>query len=215
MFIGHYAVAFALKGKENKASLGGLFLATQFVDILFFPFALLGLEKLEFVPGYTEVNDFLMEFPLTHGLLGSVIWSLLYAFGFYAIWGRKKPYGKNVAVIMGIGVLSHWFADVLVHTPDLPLIQGDPKFGFGLWHYKSATMLLEMVLLVSAFIYYVKKTSGKLLIPLMFLVFLMGVNYVNYYVLPTDNDLGSLTTSALAAYFILALMAQGVNRKRD
>ena len=34
MFVGHYAAAFALKGKEKTASLGMLFIAVQFVDIL-------------------------------------------------------------------------------------------------------------------------------------------------------------------------------------
>ena len=50
MFVGHYAAAFALKGKEKDASLGWLFIAVQFVDILFFPFAVWGLETMKFVP---------------------------------------------------------------------------------------------------------------------------------------------------------------------
>lgn len=54
MFVGHYAAAFALKAKVPKTSLGMLFLATQFVDILFFPFALWGIEHLEFVEGYVQ-----------------------------------------------------------------------------------------------------------------------------------------------------------------
>ncbi len=35
MFVGHYAASLALKRVEPKASLGWLFLAVQFVDILF------------------------------------------------------------------------------------------------------------------------------------------------------------------------------------
>ena len=41
MFVGHYAASFALKSFEKRASLGILFLAVQFVDILFFPFVLI------------------------------------------------------------------------------------------------------------------------------------------------------------------------------
>ena len=37
MFVGHYAAAFVLKGKEPSASLGMLFIGVQLVDILFFP----------------------------------------------------------------------------------------------------------------------------------------------------------------------------------
>jgi hypothetical protein len=43
MFVGHYAVALTLKGKEKTASVGMLFIATQFVDILFFTLTLLGI----------------------------------------------------------------------------------------------------------------------------------------------------------------------------
>ncbi len=35
MFVGHYAVSLALKKIEKRASLGILFLAVQFLDILF------------------------------------------------------------------------------------------------------------------------------------------------------------------------------------
>jgi len=46
MFVGHYAAGLALKKYEKRASLGVLFLAVQFVDILFFPFVLLGIERI-------------------------------------------------------------------------------------------------------------------------------------------------------------------------
>jgi len=81
MFIGHYAAAFALKGKEKKASLGMLFIATQFVDILFFPFALAGIENLKFIENFTAVNDFNMDYyPFTHGLFGTLIWCLIFIY---------------------------------------------------------------------------------------------------------------------------------------
>jgi len=44
MFVGHYAASLALKSVNKNASLGILFLAVQFVDILFFPLVLLGIE---------------------------------------------------------------------------------------------------------------------------------------------------------------------------
>jgi hypothetical protein len=69
MFVGHYALAFALKGKEKTTSLGMLFIATQFVDILFFPLTLLGIERINFVENFTARNNFDLEFmPYTHGL---------------------------------------------------------------------------------------------------------------------------------------------------
>ena len=218
MFVGHYAAAFALKGKEKSVSLGWLFIATQFVDILFFPFAVWGLETMEFVPGFTETNDFKMEFPYTHSLLGSLIWSVLFGGLYYGIAGRKKAKGKTIALLLGVGVLSHWVADLFVHTPDLPLLHGEPKFGFGLWHNKLATFGLEAVLLLLSLWYYLKKTSPKnsfgKYAAIGFVLFLLLVNYVNYYVLPANHDLIGLAISALVSYFLFAGLAFWVDNKR-
>ena len=51
MLIGHYGAAFALKSAERKVSLGVLFIATQFVDILWIVLVLAGVEKVRLSPG--------------------------------------------------------------------------------------------------------------------------------------------------------------------
>lgn len=218
MFVGHYAAAFALKGKEKDASLGWLFIAVQFVDILFFPFAVWGLETMEFVPGFTETNDFVMQFPYTHSLVGSLVWAAVFGGIYFLLAGRKKTSGKSIAFVMGLGVLSHWVADLFVHTPDLPLLHGDPKFGFGLWKNKAATFGLEAILLVFGLWYYLKLTTPKnrfgKYAATGFVVFLLLVNYLNYYVLPANHDLMGLTISALASYFLFAGLAFWVDSKR-
>lgn len=218
MFVGHYAAALALKGKEKEASLGWLFIAVQFVDILFFPFAVWGLETLEFVPGFNETNDFKMEFPFTHSLVGSLIWAIIFGGIYFLVSGKKKTNGVKIAYALGLGVLSHWVADLFVHTPDLPLLHGEPKLGFGLWHNKAATFALEAILLVLGLWYYLKKTTAKNTFgkyaAIGFVSFLLLVNYVNYYVLPANHDLIGLTISALISYFLFAGLAFWVDRKR-
>ena len=219
MFVGHYAAAFALKGKEKSLSLGALFIAVQFVDILFFPFALLGLEKLHFKENFTQVNDFVMDYyPFTHGLLGSLFWAFLFYLLYYFVFTKSKSNRKQVAFYMALAVLSHWFLDLLVHTPDLPIVKGEPKFGFGLWNNKLATFLLEAVLLLVSLYYYLKKTKpvkkGGDFVPIVFVVFLIVLNYLNLYVLPKNDDLVSLTVSALFFYFLLALLAFFVDKFR-
>lgn len=220
MFVGHYAAAFALKGKEKSASLGMLFLATQFVDILFFPFTLLGIERLNLVENFTAVNNFDLEYmPFTHGLLGSVFWSVVVYALYYFVFAKSKGNKKSIAIVMALGVLSHWFTDLLVHTPDLPLINGDPKFGFGLWNYKGLTFALEAVLLIISLIYYLKKTNPKSSFgkyaAIGFVGFLILVNFLNFYVLPQDDQLVSVAISALLAYFVLAGIAFWVDTKRS
>lgn len=218
MFVGHYAAAFALKAKSPKASLGLLFIATQFVDILFFPFTLLGWEQLEFVAGFTEVNDFKMTFPFTHGLLASIFWGVIFGLVYFLFSKREQPNKKKIATVMALGVLSHWFADLLVHTPDLPLIHGEPKLGFGLWNNKLATFLLEAILLVAAAIYYSKRTlliakKRAALYVWSFVLFMILINYFNYYVLPVNHDLIGLTISALMSYLLFAAIAYWVEIK--
>jgi len=219
MFVGHYAAAFALKGKEKDASLGMLFIATQFVDILFFPFAVMGIEHMKFIENYTAVNDFFFEFyPYTHGLLSSLIWAgIFYALYRYVIV-KTRPNAKSIATIMALGVLSHWFTDLPVHTADLPLITGEPKFGFGIWDSKFWTFILEAALLIAGLVYYLKKTTAKTNLgkyaAIGFTAFLLLINFLNLYVLPKEKDLVALTASALFFYFLLAGIAFWVDKKR-
>jgi hypothetical protein len=56
MFIGHFAVAFGAKPLAPKVSLGSLFLAAQFIDLLWPTLLLLGLERVQIVPGATRVT---------------------------------------------------------------------------------------------------------------------------------------------------------------
>jgi hypothetical protein len=56
MFIGHYAVALAAKEASPRTSLGTLFIATQFIDLLWPLFVLLGVEHVRIAPGATIVT---------------------------------------------------------------------------------------------------------------------------------------------------------------
>ena len=141
MFVGHYAASLALKRVDKNASLGMLFLAVQLVDILFFPFVLMGIEHFNIVENYTESTHFELYFmPYTHSLLAS----FLLAVGVYIVFRfipPKETANKNkTAILMAVAVLSHWFLDLIVHTPDLPLLgDNSAKLGFGLWNNAIAT----------------------------------------------------------------------------
>ena len=73
MFVGHYAVSLALKKFEKRASLGILFLAVQFVDILFFPLVILGVERMNLVENFTQSTHFeLVYMPFSQSLGASL-----------------------------------------------------------------------------------------------------------------------------------------------
>ena len=162
MFVGHYGVALALKGAENRASLGLLFLGVQFVDLLFFPLVLAGVETMNIVPGYTESTHFeLAHMPYTHSLLASLLWAALIAGGAFAALG-DRPRRRSIAIVLGAAVFSHWALDLIVHTPDLPLTgAASTKLGLGLWNNAPLTFLLEAVVLLAGLWLYLRATTPK------------------------------------------------------
>ena len=56
MFVGHYGVAFAAKPAVRSAPLWVMFIAVQWLDVVWSVLVLLGIEKLRIVPGFTQVS---------------------------------------------------------------------------------------------------------------------------------------------------------------
>ena len=80
MFIGHFGVGFAAKKVDNRPSLGTLFLAAQFLDLLWPVFLLTGLEKVTIDPGNTAFTPLnFVYYPFSHGLLSVLLLSVLFA----------------------------------------------------------------------------------------------------------------------------------------
>jgi len=220
MFVGHYAASLALKSLDKKVSLGMLFLAVQFVDILFFPFVLMGIEHFNLVRNHTESTHFELYFmPYTHSLLATFLWAI----GIYIViklLPLKVAANKNkVALLVAIGVLSHWFFDLIVHTPDLPLLGDDSsKVGFGLWNNAIATYLLETALLIAGLAIYLRSTKSTTLVGkygmIMFVVLLLAINANNIFGPPFGDDVTTLSISALVMYFMFAGIAFWLDKRR-
>lgn len=139
MFIGHYGVSFALRRRQPSLRLDLLFILVQFLDILFFTFVLLGVEKLRIVPGFTEYNPYDLYFmPYSHGFASALGWSVLGGL-FYLILFKKRaaPWAKCAALSVAFAIFSHWLLDLPMHTHDMPIIgDSSPKVGLGLWNHK-------------------------------------------------------------------------------
>ncbi|MCK7526520.1 MAG: hypothetical protein MZV64_57445 [Ignavibacteriales bacterium] len=59
---------------------------------------------------------------------------------------KRNP---KTAIVLALLVLSHWFLDLFVHIPDLPIFPGASiKVGFGLWNSFAATLILEGLIFV-------------------------------------------------------------------
>ncbi len=141
MFIGHFGVGFGAKAIAPNASLGTLFLAAQFIDLLWPTLLLLGVERVVIAPGITRVTplDF-VHYPISHSLLAVIGWAALFAVIYRIL--RRYPRG---AIVLGLAVVSHWLLDLVVHRPDLPLYPGSTHlFGLGLWSSVGATLAVEL-----------------------------------------------------------------------
>jgi len=220
MFIGHYAVSLALKAKNKKISLGLLFIAVQFVDIVFFPLTLLGLERFTLIENYTDATHFKLDYmPFSHSLLATLLWSLIAVLFLSRFLFKSKRVNKK-AILIGTAILSHWFLDLIVHTADLPLLSDSSiKVGFGLWNSAVLTYLLEAILILTALFYYLKVTRGNSKIGhwgmVIFTVFLLLINIVNLFgPFSVEDTQMSTAISAIIAYSIFAAIAHWLDKKR-
>jgi hypothetical protein len=73
---------------------------------------------------------------------------------------QPKAGAKGFWVIFAL-VFSHWVFDLIVHRPDLPLWPGNAvELGFGLWNWPIIAFVLEIGLLLAAFLYWMRVTTG-------------------------------------------------------
>lgn len=188
MFIGHFGVAFGAKAVAPKTSLGSLFLAAQFIDLLWPTFLLVGVEEVRIAPGITRVTplDF-VHYPISHSLLAVIGWGALFAAVYLLL--RRYPRG---AIVLGLAVVSHWVLDVIVHRPDLPLYPGSTQlFGLGLWSSVGATLAVELPILAAGLWLYLRTTAASDAVGRWALwglaVFLLAIYLANIFGAPPPN----------------------------
>ena len=140
MFIGHFGVGFGTKSLAPRVSLGTLFLAAQFLDLLWPTFLLLGIERVRIVPGATVVTPLVFEhYPISHSLMAVLGWAGLVGGLHFSV--NRKPVA---ALVLGAVVLSHWVLDAIVHQPDLPVVPGSAAVvGLNAWASLPLTVLME------------------------------------------------------------------------
>ena len=147
MFLGHWALGLAGKRLAPAVSLGTLFFAAQFADLLWPTLVLAGVERFEIRPGLTAVTplDF-VSYPWSHSLLAMAGWGLLVAVGWRLVRGRSATF-LAAATLAGL-VVSHWLLDFVTHRPDLPLAPGaSPRVGLELWSSLPLSLAAELGLL--------------------------------------------------------------------
>ena len=148
MIAGHFGFAAAVKARSRGVPLWALMLATVWLDIVFVPLFLSGIETMEQVPGTQgSYGTGVIYADYTHSLVGALAISALFAAVAATAWSRRT------AAVLGAVVFSHWVLDVIVHRSDMPLLPGNighfPRLGFGLWRIPVVAMTVELVVVLS------------------------------------------------------------------
>ena len=190
MFLGHYALAFGAKRLAPDVSLGTLFLAAQFADLLWPTLLVFGLERVEIDPGNTLMTplDF-ASYPYSHSLVMFLTWSVVFAV-VYRIVTRS---GRTATMaVLGALVFSHFVLDVITHRPDLPLtIAGGQKIGLGLWNHPGTTLAVESAMFIGGALIYTMVTRARDRVGRLALWSLIGfltaIYFANLYGPPPPN----------------------------
>ncbi|MGE0042707.1 MAG: hypothetical protein AB7H88_14700 [Vicinamibacterales bacterium] len=206
MFIGHYGVALAAKRVAPRRSAGTFLTASLFIDLLWPVLLLVGLEQVAVVPGFLPTSALTFtSYPISHSLVAVIGWGALFGGAVFAVTRDTRG-----AIVAGALVVSHWFLDLIVHVPDLPLWPGGPLTGFGAWRSVPATVVLETAFLLGGFAVYMRTTRardrvGRLapwaMLLLVYLVWLGGI------LGPPPPDWQTVAWSANLQWLFVALVA--------
>jgi len=151
MITGHFGLAAGLKSAEPSAPLWSLMLATMWLNVVFTPLYLAGVETLDTPPG-GGYGTSVIHADYTHSLLGALVLSAV--FGGLGAW----RWGRRVGLVLAAVAFSHWVLDLVAHRADLPVLPGNlgglPLLGLGLWRTPVVSILLEAVLLLGGVLLY-------------------------------------------------------------
>ena len=187
-----------------------MFIAVQFLDILWPVLVLLGIETVGIEEGITKLTPLDFTFyPYSHSLLMAIVWGLLFGLVYYIVTKKRQN-----ALILGALVVSHWFLDLVVHRPDLPLSPfSNYKVGLGLWNYPFAEILIEFALFFAGTYFYFTSKKPKKKIAFWSLIgFLLIVQLLNFYG-PLPPDANSIAWGANLIW-VFILWAWWVEREK-
>jgi membrane-bound metal-dependent hydrolase YbcI (DUF457 family) len=159
MFIGHFGLGFGAKRAAPAVSLGTLFVACQFADLLWPTLVLLGYERVEVVTGATVMTPLnFISYPYSHSLLALCAWGALFGIGYLVIRRARIPAAVTIAAL----VVSHWVLDYVTHRPDMPLtLNGPARLGLGLWNSPAGTLVVEGAVFGIGLALYLRETTAR------------------------------------------------------
>jgi membrane-bound metal-dependent hydrolase YbcI (DUF457 family) len=158
MFIGHFAVGFALKRVAPRTSLGVLVAAPQALDLLWPWFLLLGWERVRIDPGNTAFTPLAFDsYPISHSLVTAIVWGVVFAAVYFGVTRQR-----TAAIWIAAAVVSHWVLDWITHKPDMPIAPwSEVKVGLGLWNSIPGTLIVESAMFAAGVWIYARTASAR------------------------------------------------------
>ena len=210
MFIGHYSASFVAKAITPQVPLWLLLGAAQLVDIVWAIFILMGVEHASLDSSLASNPLVLHDMPYTHSLVATLAWSVI---AFLMVWKAIRLAAGEALAVAAV-VASHWFLDLIVHRPDLPLLTGAPKFGFGLWNFPQLAYGLEVSLLLVTLWLCVKAIpirNDRRGVWYGFAAVLVTIQTMTSFG-PIPPTLHAMVAAALALYLIIPFVGRWVER---
>jgi len=213
MFIGHFALGLASKKIDKRPPLAVMFIAVQFLDLLWPVFVLFGIETFQIEVGNTMMTPLnFTSYPYSHSLLASLVWGFLFGLTFYLITKNRK----GSLLLFGL-VFSHWVLDFLTHRTDLPLSPfSDIKVGLGLWNFPIIESVFEIGLFVAGVALYYRSIIPKRQIAFWTLIsVLLVIHLMNIFGPPPPNvEIVAWSANLVWLFVLLAWWIESRSRKQ-
>ncbi len=199
---------------DKKTNLAWFFVSVLFMDLLLWIFTLLGIEQVIVPPNFENLHYLKFFFPYSHSFIAAVAWSLLVYVAAEIITKRQVT-----AVLLGLGVLSHYFLDVIVHTPELTIFgDNSAMLGLGLWNHIYIALMVEIAIYLTGLFIYLHETrgtgfSGKYGM-YIFSAVLIAAAFVTQVLSPRPQNGNEVAGSALLSIILVILISFWLDRKR-
>ncbi len=159
MFIGHFGLGFGAKRAAPAVSLGTLFIACQFADLLWPTLVILGYERVEIQMGATVMTPLnFISYPYSHSLVALCAWGAMFGAAYLVVRHGRIQAALTIALL----VVSHWLLDYVTHRPDMPLtLSGSTRVGLGLWNSMIGTLVVEGAIFAAGIVLYLRATTAR------------------------------------------------------
>jgi hypothetical protein len=215
MFAGHIGAGLALGSGARRLNVGWFVLAALWLDAVLWVLVLFGVESARIPDDFAATHQAAFDFPWSHGLLASLVWSLV-AGAVAALLVGSVTDRRRIAWLIAAAVFSHWLLDALVHAPELPLAgDASPRVGLGLWSHMGIALTVESAVLVVGLVLYLRHAAlsrWRRIGVIAAALFTLVLTVLGMTVAPPPPSIGAMASTSLEAIAIVCILIGALAR---